>query len=71
MKTAKRQAEMKTTIKLRRRSNQDQTEGKCGKASQSVRRWDVVKITHSVKLLRRHLMLKTLLMLLGIKWFCT
>ena len=30
-KTAKRQAEMKTTIKLRRRSNQDQTEGKCGK----------------------------------------
>ena len=40
------------------------------KNSQSVR-WDVVKITHSVKLLRRHLMLKTLLMLLGIKWFCT
>ena len=30
-KTAKRQAEMKTTIKLRRRSNWDQTEGKCGK----------------------------------------
>ena len=40
------------------------------KNSQSVR-WDVVKITHSVKLLRRHLMLKTLPMLLAIKWFCT
>ena len=40
------------------------------KNSQSVRR-DVVKITHSVKLLRRHLILKTQLMLDGIKWFCT
>ena len=40
------------------------------KNSQSVRR-DVVKITHSVKLLRRHLILKTQLMLNGIKWFCT
>ena len=40
------------------------------KNSQSVRR-DVVKITHSVKLLRRHLILKTQLELHGIKWFCT
>ena len=40
------------------------------KNSQSVRR-DLVKITHSVKPLRRHLILKTQLMLNGIKWFCT
>ena len=31
METAKRQAESKTTIKVRRRSNQNQTEGKLGK----------------------------------------
>ena len=40
------------------------------KNSQSVRR-DVVKTTHYVKRLRRHLILKTQLMLHGIMWFCT
>ena len=54
---------------LHRRSDFDLSQTQI-KNSQSVRR-DVVKITHSVKLLRRHLILKTRLKLHGIKWFCT
>ena len=117
METVRRQAELRTTIKPRRKSNQNQTlmrkitnkfrerkeviqtANKFEKTkskqttvafllnfieevilicliqtqiknSQSVRR-DVVKTTHYVKRLRRHLILKTQLMLHGIMWFCT